>query len=69
MVKYKISQKHAECIGCQSCVAVCPDNWLMGSDGKAKPKKTMITTKAELECNKKAEAACPVSIIRVKKAA
>lgn len=66
MVKYSVVQKHSECIGCQACVASCPDNWVMGSDGKAKPKKTTITEK-EFECNKRAESACPVQIISVKK--
>ncbi|MBR9679253.1 MAG: ferredoxin [Nanoarchaeota archaeon] len=67
MVKYNISQKHAECIGCQACVNVCPDNWVMDSSGKAKPKKTVITTAEELKCNKEAETSCPVQIIKVSK--
>ena len=66
MASYKIVQKRAECIGCGSCVAVCPNNWVMGSDGKAKPKKTMVSDK-ELDCNKQAETACPVQIIKVSK--
>ena len=66
-MKYKITQDHAECISCQACVITCPDNWVMGSDGKAKPKKSIITTKAEVDCNKAAERGCPVQIIHVKK--
>ena len=66
MVKYKISQKHAECIGCQACVNVCPDNWVMDADGKAKPKKKIINA-SELDCNKQAESTCPVQIIKISK--
>ena len=67
MVKYNIVQKHDKCIGCQSCVAVCPENWVMGGDGKANPKKKVISTKAEIDCNKRAETACPVQIIHLRK--
>ena len=67
MVKYTVSQKHAECIGCQACVTVCSANWVMGGDGKARPVKKVITTAEELSCNKQAETACPVQIISVKK--
>ena len=66
MVKYVVSQKHAECIGCQACVTVCPSNWVMGSDGKANPKKKEINA-SQLDCNKQAESSCPVQIISVKK--
>lgn len=61
---YKISQEHEKCIGCGACVAIC-DNWTMGTDGKAKPKKTTIDEK-ELKCNKDAEQVCPVNCIHVK---
>jgi len=63
--KYKIIQEHAKCIGCGACVATCPDNWMMGSDGKAKPKKTIIEEK-DYDCNKQAADVCPVNIISIK---
>lgn len=63
--KYKITQEHEECIGCGACVATCPDNWSMASDGKAKPKKTEIR-EAEYRCNKDAANICPVNIIIIK---
>lgn len=70
----KIIQKHEECIGCGSCVAVCPKVWEMGDDGKAQPKggtKNPATGDYELEtekagCNKDASDACPVRIIEIK---
>lgn len=57
----RISQEHEKCIGCGACVAVCPENWEMGDDGKANPK----SRNSDAECNKSAAAGCPVSIIKV----
>ena len=62
---YKITQKHEECIGCGACVSACPDNWEFGDDGKAKPKKLIISN-GEFNCNKRAEEVCPVEIIKIK---
>jgi len=64
--KYKIVQEHEKCIGCGACIAVCPENWVMMPDSKAKPKKEKISEK-EYKCNKLAEDACPVRIIHIKK--
>lgn len=61
MTKFKITQDHEACISCGNCVAACPENWEMGSDGKANPKKSVDT----LETNKDAAAACPVGCITV----
>lgn len=57
----KIKQDHEKCIGCGACVAVCPENWEMDSDDKAKFKNA----ESDLECNKKAAAGCPVKIITI----
>lgn len=65
MAKYKIFQNHKNCIGCGACVAVCGENWIMGPDGKAKPKKIDIDEK-EYKCNKEAANACPVRVINIK---
>ena len=61
MVKYKVKQDKNLCIGCGVCVAVCPGNWEMTDDGKAKPKKS----ESDLDCNKEAADACPVNCIHV----
>lgn len=58
----KIMQDHEICIGCGNCVAVCPENWEMGKDGKAKPKKTVVK---EVGCNKAAAEGCPVECIHI----
>ncbi|MBW6451508.1 MAG: ferredoxin [DPANN group archaeon] len=53
------------CIGCGSCNAVCPDNWVMdesGSEVKAKPIKTKLS---EVGCNSDAADTCPVDAIKV----
>lgn len=70
----KVTQDHNNCIGCGSCVVVCSKYWEMGEDGKAflkGAKKDPATGNFELElsdidCNKDAEYACPVQVIKVK---
>ena len=68
----KITQEREKCIGCGTCVAVCPDFWVMGEDGKSdlKGAKDAGNGIFELEaddvgCNKDAASACPVQIIKV----
>lgn len=65
MVKYKIIQDYKKCIGCGACVASC-NNWILSSDGKAKPKKIEIDEK-EYKCNKEAADVCPLKIIKIEK--
>lgn len=69
----KITQEREKCIGCGTCVAVCPDFWVMNEDGKSdlKGAKDAGNGIFELEvddagCNKDAASACPVQIIQVK---
>ncbi len=70
----KVVQKHEECIGCGTCVAMCPKFWEMGEDGKAYlkgGKKNSETGEYEMEvkeweCNKDAADACPVQIISLR---
>ncbi len=68
----KIIQEHEKCIGCGSCVVLCPKYWQMGDDGKAKPinsRKVEDNYEFEVdkaECNKEAAEACPVLCIMVK---
>jgi len=69
----KITQERDKCIGCGTCVAVCPAFWIMEEDGKSTLKGSKDTGSGifELEaedagCNKEAESACPVQIIHVK---
>lgn len=59
----KIEFNKEVCIGCGTCAAVCPDNWVMDGD-KAKPLKTELK---EVGCNKEAADACPVQAIRIAK--
>jgi len=58
---FKIKLDKEKCIGCGSCVAVCPGNFVM-ENGKAKAIKEEIEN---LGCNKMAEEVCPVSAIEV----
>jgi len=58
---FKIIQDREKCVGCGACVSVC-NNWEMGEDGKAKPKKTEVE---EVGCNKEAAEVCPVQCIKI----
>jgi len=48
-----------KCIGCGACVAICPDDFEMGSDGKASAKLKAKNS----ECAKTAANNCPVGAI------
>lgn len=65
----KIIQKHEQCIGCGACTIVCPENWEMGEDNKARPKNGILNSEGNYQhesdnaCNKEAADACPVQVI------
>lgn len=68
----KIIQQRDKCIGCGTCVAVCPDFWEMAGDGKSQLKSSKDAGEgkfelevAEVGCNKEAADSCPVQIITV----
>ena len=65
MGKYKVDLDRPGCIGCGACVAACPSNWEMQSDGKTLQKKKVIDEE-EFDCNKEAEETCPVNVIYIK---
>ncbi len=65
----KITLDRENCIGCGACVAVCPDMFEMGSDGKSVLKGADEGSEQTLEkddagCAKEAESSCPVNVIR-----
>ncbi|NOZ81914.1 MAG: ferredoxin [Candidatus Micrarchaeota archaeon] len=53
-----VSVDQEACIGCGSCVAICPDVFELGDDGKAR-----VKSQDEPECVDEAIEACPVSAI------
>lgn len=70
----KIVQENKKCIGCGSCVALCPKFWEMGEDGKSILKNASKNTEGnfelevkEIACNQEAADSCPVQIIRITK--
>jgi len=70
----KIVHEREKCIGCGSCVALCPKFWEMADDGKStligsekNPEGNFELEVEEIECNQKAADACPVQCIRIVK--
>lgn len=71
----KIIQEHEKCIGCGTCVSLCPKFWEMGEDGKAHLKAAKKNPKtgdfeleiSEIDCNKEVEYSCPLQIIHIVK--
>ena len=67
----KIIQERSKCIGCSSCVAVCPKFFDMAEDGLADLKgAAQSNDNFELEtedagCIKEAVEVCPVQIIKI----
>ncbi|MFH0752370.1 MAG: ferredoxin [archaeon] len=57
----RIIQDLDACIGCGSCAAVCPENWVMKED-KGVPKSTKVK---DVSCNQEAADACPVQCIMI----
>jgi len=50
-----------KCIGCGSCVALCPQAFVIGDDGKAKSKQKA----GEQACLQEAVENCPVKAIKL----
>jgi ferredoxin len=63
MAKIPVVDKNT-CIGCGSCVALCPKVFRLGSDGKAEVYKPNGDTESNIQ---KAIDACPVGAIKWKK--
>ena len=70
----KVIHFRKNCIGCNSCVTIAPQTWVMDQrEGKSRLIGSKLKGKAhvadllecDLEANKKAAAACPVNIIHV----
>ena len=74
MSSLKVIHRRPTCIGCNSCVSIAPQNWVMDKrEGKSRligsTKKGNVHIvdifPCDVEANKKAAAACPVNIIEV----
>jgi len=64
MKKVKIDE--STCIGCGTCVALCPEVFELGEDGKAKVKlQNSKTPKLQAEIDEAIEV-CPVKAISLK---
>jgi ferredoxin len=67
----KIILKKKQCIGCGSCVAVCPDFFEVADDGLSDLKRSQFEGDNqalevnELGCAKEAAEVCPVQVIEI----
>lgn len=62
--RYRIEFDRDACIGAYACLAIAPDTWGEGDDGKAVMLKTEFTHE-ELVKQLEAARACPVAVIRI----
>lgn len=62
MPKFIIKLDKEKCIGCGTCVAVCPANFELKDDGKAHLIKKEVDS---LGCSQIAAETCPTEAIRV----
>lgn len=65
MPKFVVKVDQQKCIGCGSCVAVCPDNFELKDDGKSYCIHAEID---DLGCSQVAAESCPVQAITVEPA-
>ncbi|MBT3355876.1 ferredoxin [bacterium] len=56
----KIEVNQDLCIGCQTCVANCPESFQTNDEGKSSP-----ISQKEFPCTMKAAVGCPVGAISV----
>lgn len=79
--KYKIEHDREICIGCAACASVCPNYWVMDSDGKSDIKgaerkerdgktweflgNNQAPLTQDYDCNKEAADSCPVNCIHI----
>lgn len=69
--KYMLRHDRESCIGCGACVAMGPENWSMGDDGKAKligaVEKNQVFEKNidDFDKNKMIAEGCPVNVIHI----
>ena len=68
-MQIKIDQ--IKCIGCGTCVALCPDFFDLGDDNKAILKNSTAPQKDQIEaensgCAKEAAEVCPAQCITIK---
>ncbi len=68
----KITIEKPKCIGCGTCVSLCPKYFEMGEDGKSHLKGSKSSERNELEikeigCAQEAADSCPVQCIHLEK--
>jgi ferredoxin len=62
-MEHKVEIDEDECIGCQSCVEICPD--VFGFDDETEKAFVYKEYSGDEECIEDAAAACPVDCIEV----
>ena len=66
MVKIVVFVDKEKCIACGACIAIAPEIFEFGPDGKSQAKVTEITDNNLIQKAKEAKEACPTGAINVK---
>jgi len=64
-MKAKVSVNKHTCIACGSCIALAPEVFKWGEDGKSEPIKEILEDEKLIEKAKEAASICPTNSIRV----
>ena len=64
-MKAKLSVDKNTCIACGACIALAPELFKWGEDGKSEPIKEILENEEEIEKAKEAASMCPTGSIKV----
>ncbi|RDD52648.1 ferredoxin [Nanoarchaeota archaeon NZ13-N] len=64
-MKVKVSVNKETCIACGACIAVAPEIFKWGEDGKSEPINDIIEDGELINKAKKAASVCPTNSIKV----
>ena len=65
MAKLLVRVIKEKCIACGACVAIAPEIFQFGSDGKSEPKLNEITDPELIQKAKEAKESCPTGAIEI----
>jgi len=64
-MKVKVSVNKDTCIACGACIAVAPEVFKWGEDGKSEPIKEILEEEELINKAKEASSICPTNSIKI----